>query len=255
MRQHVGRNIRLSLPRRFICDLIHFARRVPSVPVERQINIASLVAARQAAQPRPSWSVIFTKAFALVAANHAELRRSYMPFPWPHLYEHSSNIASIAIERRLGDEDAVLFMHLGNPEMKSLAHWDAQLRKYREQPIEQLTSFRRTLLLCRLPRLLRRALWWLCLNVWGRKRAHFMGTFGLSTYSSLGATSLHPLTPLTYTLNYGVIDANGNVTVRLVYDHRVVDGAFIARVLHDLERVLNCEILAELRYLQAADAA
>jgi hypothetical protein len=102
---------------------------------------------------------------------------------------------------------------------------------------------------------LRRALWWVCLNVWGRKRAHFMGTFGLSTYSSLGATSLHPLTPLTYTLNYGVIGANGDVTVRLVYDHRVVDGAFIARALRDLERVLNCEILSELRTMQAAGAA
>jgi hypothetical protein len=149
----------------------------------------------------------------------------------------------------------VLFMHLGDPEIRSLAHWGKQLRKYREQPLEQLTSFRRTLLFCRLPRLIRRAAWWFCLNVWGRKRAHFMGTFGLSTYSSLGATSLHPLTPLTYTLNYGVIDANGNVTVRIVYDHRVVDGALIARALHDLERVLNGEILNEVRYMQAADAA
>jgi hypothetical protein len=45
------------------------------------------------------------------------------------------------------------------------------------------------------------------------------------------------------------------VDVRLVYDHRVLDGALIARALADLERVLHHEILVELRYLRAADAA
>ena len=53
----------------------------------------------------------------------------------------------------------------------------------------------------------------------------------------------------------GVIGPDGKVDVRLTYDHRVLDGATVARALGELERVLACEILAELRYLQAADAA
>ena len=56
-----------------------------------------------------------------------------------------------------------------------------------------------------------------------------MGTFGVSVYSALGAESLHPLTPLTTALNYGVIQENGDVTVRVIYDHRVMDGATVAR--------------------------
>jgi pyruvate/2-oxoglutarate dehydrogenase complex dihydrolipoamide acyltransferase (E2) component len=60
---------------------------------------------------------------------------------------------------------------------------------------------------------------------------------------------------LTSTLNYGVIAPDGSVDVRLTYDHRVLDGATVARALADLERVLNCEILAELRYLRCAEAA
>jgi hypothetical protein len=102
---------------------------------------------------------------------------------------------------------------------------------------------------------LRRFVWWFGLNVWGRKRAHYMGTFGVSVYASLGAASLHPLSPLTTVLNYGVIDPAGEVDVRLVYDHRVLDGATVARALEDMERVLNCEILAELRYFKSVEAA
>ena len=73
-----------------------------------------------------------------------------------------------------------------------------------------------------------------------------MGTFGVSVYSGLGAESLHPISPLTTTLNYGTVEKDGAVTVRVVYDHRVVDGATVARALACLEEVLNQEIVAEL---------
>src|SRR5262249_2914943 len=99
----------------------------------------------------------------------------------------------------------------------------------------------------RLPRPLRRLVWWFGLNVWGRKRAQYMGTFGVSVYAGLGAASLHPLSPLTTALNYGVIDESGKVDVRIVYDHRVLDGATVARALAGLECVLHGEILNELR--------
>ena len=102
---------------------------------------------------------------------------------------------------------------------------------------------------------MRRLAWWVGLNVSGRKRAHYFGTFGVSVYAGLGAASLHPLSPLTTTLNYGVIAADGTVDVRLIYDHRVLDGATVARALQDLERALTGEVLTELRYLRAVDAA
>ncbi len=46
MSQPRGRNLRLSLPRRFVCDLLHFAQQVPTVPVQRRLNLAAVVAAR-----------------------------------------------------------------------------------------------------------------------------------------------------------------------------------------------------------------
>jgi hypothetical protein len=250
-----GRNLPLSLPRRFIGDLVYFARRVPSVPVERRMDLAPVVAARRLAQPRPSWCAIFTRAYGFVAATFPELRRAYLSFPQPHLYEHPANVASVAVERRLGDEDAVLFGHARSPEKLTLVELDTQLRLWKEQPVERIGSFRRALRLSRWPRPLRRVLWWIGLNAIGRKRAHYFGTFGVSVYSGLGAASLHPLSPLTTTLNYGVIDPDGLVDVRIIYDHRVLDGATVARALEELERVLKCEILNELRHLRATDAA
>jgi hypothetical protein len=255
MPQPAGFNLPLSLPRRLICDYLHFAGQVPSVPVQRRMRLAPVVAAREATGLRPSWYSIFAKAYGFVCAARPPLRRAYMPFPRPHLYEHPIGVASLAVERRLGDEDAVLFAHLSQPEKLGLAELDARIRSFKEQPLEQIGSYRRLLLVSRLPRPLRRLLWWVGLNASGRKRAHFMGTFGVSAYAGLGASSLHPLSLLTSTLNYGVIEPDGSVDVRITYDHRVLDGATVARALADLERVLLNETVAELRYLEALGAA
>lgn len=250
-----SRTLSLSLPRRFMCDLLHAARQVPSVPVERHMKLADVAAARLAAVPRVSWCAIFTKAYALVAAGAPELRRAYLSFPWPHLHEHHHNIASIAIERQIGDEFAVLGAQVRCPEFRTLSDIDYHIRTFKEQPIERIGSFRRVLNISRLPRPIRRLLWWAVFNLSGRKRAFYAGTFGISVYGGLGATSLHPLSPLTTTLNTGVLGEDGSMAVRLVYDHRTLDGPTVARALRDLEAVLHGDILNELRYLREVEAA
>jgi hypothetical protein len=247
MPEPFGRTLPLSLPRRFVCDLMHLARQVPTVPVQRRMNLSNLVAARRLAVPKPSWCAIFTKAYGFVAAARPEFRRAYIPFPRPRLYEHPNNIASIAIERRLGDEDAVFFAHLRNPEKQSLPQIDSFLKYCKEEPLTTIGLFRWTLQISRLPQPLRRLAWWFANSTSGYRRARWMGTFGVSVYSALGAESLHPLSPLTTALNYGVIRADGEVDVRIIYDHRVVDGATVARALLDLEKVLNQQILGELQ--------
>jgi hypothetical protein len=243
MGERYGRRLSLSVPRRIIGDLLHFARQVPTVPVQRRMNLAPLAAVRERTVPRPSWCALFTKAFALVAEDRPELRRAYLSFPWPHLYEHPCSIASVAIERSVGEENAVLFVQVRGVEHHSPQQLDAYLKDCKEQPIESIGTFRRALRVGRLPQPLRRLLWWYGLNISGYKRARNLGTFGVSVYSGLGAEALHPLSPLTTTLTYGVIAEDGTVDVRLIYDHRVLDGATVARVLGDLERVLNHQVL------------
>lgn len=244
-----GRRLPLSLPRRLVCDMMHFAKQVPSIPVQRRMNIADLAAARQASAARPSWCAVFTKAFATIAARNPEFRRAYLPWPWPHLYEHPNNIASIAVSRKYHDEDAVFFAHMRSPEKQGLTQIDSFLKYCKEEPVESIALFRWALRVCRRPLLWRRLLWWFGLKTSGHRRAFRLGTFGVSVYSGLGSESLHPLSPLTTTLNYGVIAANGDVDVRIIYDHRVLDGGTVARALTQMEQVLHTEILAELQRL------
>ena len=247
MGEPYGRKIPLSLPRRLVGDMMHFAQQVPTVPVQRRMNIAPLIAARRLADPRPSWVALFTKAYAMVAKKRPQLRRAYLAFPWPHLYEHPVCVASVAVERRVGDEDAVLFAQVREPELLTPDQLDSFIKDCKDRPVELIGTFRRALRISRLPRVLRRFVWWYGLNSSGYNRARNMGTFGVSVYSGLGAEGLHPLSPLTTTLNYGVIADDGTVDVRIVYDHRVLDGATVARALEDLDGLLNHELPELLR--------
>jgi hypothetical protein len=240
-----GRWIGLSRPRRFLTDLLHFAAKIPTVPVQRRMALGDVAAARNEIPNRPSWPAIFLKAYAQVARDVPHLRRAYVALPWPHLVEYPKTIASLAVERQYDDEPCVFFGRIGDPDRLSLAELHARVRHLAEAPLDAVGSFRQMLTFAAIPRPLRRALFWLGLNLPGTRPGKF-GTFGLSVYSSLKAESLHPISPLTTTFNYGVIDPDGTVWVRLVYDHRVFDGATAARALDRLEAVLTGPILSEL---------
>jgi hypothetical protein len=255
MTQPSGRNLSLSRSRRFICDVMHYAAQVPGAAVRRRMQLAPVVAARQAASPRPGWLAIFLKAYSFVAAARPELRRIYMPLPWPHLYEHPINIASVAFERQLEDEDAVFFAHFRAPHERGLLEIDADVRRFKEAPIQEIGLFRRMQRLSCWPRPLRRLLWWAAMNLSGHRRARLLGTFGVSVVGGYGSTLEQITSPATSTLSYGVIAPDGSVDVHVTFDHRVLDAGPVARALEEMERILKCEILAELRYFQALDAA
>lgn len=250
-----GRALRLSEPRRFIGDLAHFASRVPSVPVARTIDLAPLIGPRVEHPDRPSWAVVFMKAYARVAAENAPLRRCLLTFPTTRLYEHPISTCALAMEREYQGEPGIFVGLFRAPDQQGLPELDAALRFYKHEPVESIGFFRQELRVCRAPRPVRRLLWWSTLSVSGVKRAKRFGTFGLSSYGALGAEQLHPISPLATTLTYGPIDPRGLVCVKLIYDHRVLDGAYVARRLDDLERTLHTTILAELRSARAGRAA
>ena len=245
MPQVRGRRLGLSPARRFICDMMVFARGVPAVPIERRMSVAALAAARQYLDHRPGWCALFTKAYALIAARTPELRRTYLPYPWPHLYEHPVNIAAVSVERPFGDDNGVLVAPLVRPEHQPLLQLHQNLHDYKTRPFDECAYFRRIWNLCRLPFFIRRLVWWWGLNSSGRRRSRHFGTFGVSTVGGSGAGLLCVLSPLTTVLSFGPVNSDGQVDVRLTFDHRVLDGATAARVLDDLEQVLSGEILQE----------
>jgi hypothetical protein len=251
MPQH-GRYYPLSPPRRLVNDMLSFARGLPTVPVERSINVSRAQELRERVPQRLGWCALFLRAYGLVAARFPELRRAYLGFPRARLYEHPYSIASLAIERRYRGEYGVLFGKIRAPENQQLVAIERYISVYKEAPVEQVSVYRRALRVSSFPRPIRRLMWWYALNLSGPGRARRLGTFGLSSYAALGAQSLHPLSPLSTTLNYGPVADDGTVTVRIVYDHRVMDGGAVARALAALEEVFNGELIQEMEQLCSA---
>jgi hypothetical protein len=243
----VGQRLSLSPPRRFIGDLMRLARRVPSIPMERRMRLADVAFARRTWPQRVSWCALFMKAYSIVSADRPELRRSYVTFPWPHLYEHPANIATFSLERPYEGEDAVFFAQVPRPELYSLFELDRLVRKHKAAPVQSVETFRRALWVSKLPLPVRRSLWSMAFAD-GYYRARVFGTFAISVVASLGAAGLHILSPLTTTINYGAFEPDFSLDVRLTYDHRVLDGGTVARAMVALEEVLHGEILKELRH-------
>ena len=248
-----GRAIPLSAPRRLVGDLMWFSIRVPRVTVQRRMNLAPLAAARRGLSRRPPWTALFTKAYSVLAQETAELRRAYVTLPWPMLYEYPESVAALALERDHRGENAVLQARIKAPARRSIAELSDLIREAQLKPVLEVKDFRLALTMARAPAPIRRLIMWLGLNL-GRQRANYFGTFHLSVYSALGAELLNPLSPLTTLLNYGPIDAEGGVNVRILYDHRVMDGATVARALKRLEAILNGPVADEVHSLARAAA-
>ena len=176
-----------------------------------------------------------------------------MKLPWPHLYEYPHSNATIIIERDYHGEPGLFSTSIKEPARQSLGDIGQQLEHASTAPVESIKDFRRTMQFARLPRPLRRAFWWICLN-FGRQRGNYFGTFGVSVYSALQAESLHPLAPFTTLLNYGIMDGEGALDVRIIYDHRVMNGATVARALGRLEQILNTVIKEEVAALPRSPA-
>jgi len=237
----------LSPFRRSIVELMRLSRPIPLVTAERTMNLAALIDARQATPVRPNWSVIFSKAFALLAARRPALRRAFMSFPWVHLYEHPVSVASIMLERTWGDEEIVIQLRLKHPEHLPLMQLHESLQVAKQCPLEELKEFRQLRWMGGLPWGVRQAMWNFAYYWRGDKRAHYFGTFGLSSPASEGAGLATIVSPVTCTLHYGLFDDAGRLDVRLTFDHRVIDGAPVARALAEIEQTLLTEILAELK--------
>lgn len=241
-----GRAIRLSRPRRLVIDLLHFARGLPTVPVQRRMSLEAVVAARNACLERPPWAAIFAKAYALVGREFPVLRRAYLNWPWAHLCEYATSSASITFERDHEGEFGLFFCMVQDPAAMPLGELRQVIELCATAPVDSVVDFRRGLRLAALPRPLRLLILWLALNI-RRQREKYFGTFGLPVYSGLNADALHPLSPLTTVLNYAFVTEEGQADVRITYDHRVMDGATVARILKRLEEVLNGPVADELR--------
>lgn len=249
-----GRFVSLSRPRRIVADHCHFARKTPTGVLKRTINIAPLIRARADAAKKIPWFALFLKGYAIVAQQHAPLRRVYVKLPWPHLYEYPGSVASLVIERDYHGEDALFLARLKNPESRSVIEIAEKVAELKAAPIESVKDFRLALQFALIPLLPRRLLWWIGMNI-GRQRANYFGSFGMSVLGAEGTRVNFPISPWTSFMSYGPIAGNGDVEIVIGFDHRVMDGAVISRAMGDLEKALNSAVADEIGEPGSAAAA
>jgi hypothetical protein len=237
---------KISMPRRLVADLMHASIRVPFVSLARPLNVRPLLEARALSAKPPGWAAIFVKAFSLVAKDEPTLRTLYAKWPWPSFYELPRSIAMVAIARVEDGQDCVLPQKVSAADELPLGKVDAQIRHAKDAPVDAVPSFRKILRVTRLPLPLRRLIWLIGLN-FGRQRANYFGSFGVTSVAAYGPGELHALSPGPFILSYGVVGQDQTIDVVLRWDHRITDAALIAKALTRLEQVLNTEIAAELR--------
>lgn len=240
---------RMAIPRsrRLVIDLMRLHQQVPTTAHDRHCDLSAIAAARSNANIRISWPILFIKAYSLVAQKYPQLRQIFMRWPWPHLYQHPTSVATVVTFREVHGEPWLFWSRFLSPEHKSLATLQDNMDGYQTGPVEKV--FRKQWIFSALPSLLRRVIWWWTLNVSGEKRARRTSTFVLTTVGSQGAEIQHPPGFLTGNLTFGPIDESGRCRVTLAYDHRILDGRTVADILAELERTLNEALVAELEGL------
>jgi hypothetical protein len=230
-----------------VTDILRLHQRNPTFAHNRDMPLAELAEARSRAAVRISWSALFIKAWGDVSSRHPSLRQTWRTFPTPHIFQHQTSVANLAVSRAHDGVDWLCWGLIRSPEHRSLPEIQASIDAFSNEPVDR--QFRRQLKFSALPTIVRRAIWWWNLNIAGEKRATRLGTFSLTTVSGRGVSIQHPPTVMTTGLTFGPLDHNGRMKVTLVYDHRLMDGAFVADRLIDLEQTLNEAVLTELREL------
>ncbi len=194
--------------------------------------------------------MIFIKAFGLVAKRYPALRQMYLPFPWPHIYQHPTSVAMVATHREHGGEPWLFWSRFTQPERRPLVVLQAHLDRYRSAPIPEVFPWQWQL--SGLPTPIRRLLWSWTFHVGGPARVRRSGTFFLTTIAGHGAEIQHPPAFLTSNVTYGPIDERGKSRVTLAYDHRLMDGRLVANVLADIETALSGPIATELESIRTS---
>jgi hypothetical protein len=235
----------VPLQRRWMHDIIHFGKKAHVMGGTWRINLAPLVAARAARQPAIGWTAVWMKALALVSRRRPELRTLYLPLPWARLYVHPDMIGIIAVERTWQGASALFFEQVVAPDKVPLRDLDQSLRTLKQVPVESVGSFRRLIRFARPPVLVRRLIWSFGLNWSGPLRAKYIGISVLNPFP-VGGSITQSAMVASFMLYFGLVEPNGEAPIQIFYDHRVMDGVEVYRIVRDLEATMNRDIVAEL---------
>ncbi len=244
------KSIPLSFGRQTMADLSWASLRVPRCVLSTRLSLPRCLAARSALpSPRPPWTTLFLKAFAITSMAQPALRRVHAMLPSPRLFESPQAVGCIVLER--ADQAALGFCRVTEPHNRPLPELAAMLHQAKTAPASQHKPARRIARFAGLPWPFRRMLLRFGLAL-GTPVVRYGGTFAISTLGQHSATIVDSVSILPCFLTYGPIGSDGAVEVYLAFDHRVMDGADGAAAFAGLRDVLEGAIADELLALATA---
>lgn len=235
-----------------VADLSWASLRVPRCIMTARLHLPRALAARAAlAGPRPQWTAIFAKAFALVAEERPVLRQLHATLPRPRLLRLDHAIGCVMVERIHAGEPTLTLARFVQPRAMPLMELARLLELAKTAPPEENSAFRRMLRFVRLPWPMRRLMLRIALS-FAKPLARYAGSYAISTVGSSGATIVDSVNILPVFISYGPIGPDGGVDVHFVFDHRVMDGADGAAALAGLEAMIEGPVADELDALRRA---
>ena len=242
----MGKRVKLSNGRRLVDDVIAMSTKMPLATVGGVYAAPLTAKFRLRTRPKVSWNVLYMKAYASVCEREPAFRQSFVSFPWGHLYQHDYNVCMMTIAREYQGEERLFFARFNRPDHETLEDLQLKYDYFRETPIQEIKQFRHQIMFAKFPRPIRRFGWWALFNIWPKKRASHMGTFGMTLSGYRGAHGSGMLGPNTTTLGVDPVPRKGSGKILLSFDHRVIDGTPACKALQQLNHILNTAIREEL---------
>ena len=242
----MGRRLSFSNGRRLVDDVIRISTKMPMAAFSSEWDVERVAKLRRMAKPKISWNVLMMKAHAIVCRENEMLRRSYVRFPYPHLYEHHQNVCMMTIGREHQGEERLFFARFNEPDNYTLVELQELYDKYRKAPVEEIKQFRHQITFAKFPSLVRRFGWWALFNLWPQKRASHMGTFGMSISGHRGAMGSQHLGFNTTILGVDPNPRKGVAKMLLTFDHQILDGAPATEIFAQGQRMLATAVAKEL---------
>lgn len=237
-----SRIVPVTCNRTLVLDILRLA--VPAYPLEREVNLSRLARAREESGKCISWTALFMKAYGLVAREAPALRRVYLSWPYPRMYEHPHSVAAVTVARQYRGEPRLCWALIENPEERSLLDLQHRLDEYRGGSVKEM--FLNQTRLSRAPWWIRRPIWWHTMHASGPRRVRQLGTFAMSILGNHGGTCRSYPILQTGSIAYSPPGPEGPSTVMVQGDHRVADGLAASMGLRRLEAILRRDLTQEL---------
>jgi pyruvate/2-oxoglutarate dehydrogenase complex dihydrolipoamide acyltransferase (E2) component len=196
---------------------------------------------RAAGTPPPTYLAFALAAYARGLARFPELNSYLRVWPMMRLATYHGVDVALTVEREWLNRSIILLAILRDAQALSLKEISHFLNHRKTAPLEDLEEFASYRSLLKLPAFCRWHLFQIFCKPFPQLMRRLVGTTAFTSIGKFGSSFTVSLSPRSCTLSFGKVEHRprsqaGNVVsclsawITLAYDHRIVDGAYVAQM-------------------------